>query len=670
LTTVSYSESLQPGSDIADKLRIAPSADSSLSVDELARLRATAVIGNALAITDPRQPDNPIIYANAAFHELTGYPEEEIIGFNCRFLQGPMTDRDDVAKLRNAIKSEQPIQVTLLNYRKDGTTFWNELTVSPVRDDHGNVTHFVAVQTEVTALKETEAALKESELGLKLALYSGGLGSMQLKVNGNEFITSDIFRCHFGLPRSGAVTLEDVFNAFHPLDRKKVQELHHNAIKEGKGFQTEARVIWPDTSEHWLSLNGTFAYNALGQIVRLSGVTQDITARKQEEANLVEALRDAEERADRDPLTGLLNHRAFHKRLQEESARAQRDGTRLAVMLLDIDNFNYFNDAYGHIEGDSVLVRTAGALRAVCRTYDTIARFGGDEFAVLMPGAGDDTPGDIETRVHSALSDILIRPPGTESLVPITLSVGASILTETSASCSDVLHLAEERLIRIKTGGAAETEADVIRASAANLSSGFSMLDSLVTAVDNKDRYTRTHSEDVMKYSLMIARELGLDEAITKTVAVAALLHDVGKIGVPDAILRKPGNLTDAEFEAIKQHPVMGAVIVTAVPGLEATIDAIRHHHERWDGKGYPQGLSGLDTPLIARLMAVADAYSAMSTNRPYRAGMAPTKAQAILQKGSGIQWDPDCVTVFLNALNRTTQLSTVETPTQIMDKA
>ena len=148
------------------------------------------------------------------------------------------------------------------------------------------------------------------------------------------------------------------------------------------------------------------------------------------------------------------------------------------------------------------------------------------------------------------------------------------------------------------------------------------MLEALVTAVDDKDRYTRRHSEDVMHYSLQIARALALDEAALRTVAISALLHDVGKIGVPDAILRKPGRLTEEEFAAIKLHPNIGAVIVSAVPGLEETLNAVRHHHERWDGGGYPLGLKGEETPLLARLLSVADAYSAMTTDRPYRKGM------------------------------------------------
>ena len=167
------------------------------------------------------------------------------------------------------------------------------------------------------------------------------------------------------------------------------------------------------------------------------------------------------------------------------------------------------------------------------------------------------------------------------------------------------------------------------------------MLNALVTAVDTKDRYTRRHSEDVMSYSYQIACELGLDGRTQHHVMLAALLHDVGKIGVPDRVLRKPGRLTGEEYESIKQHPMMGAIIVGAVPGFEATLDGIRHHHERWDGDGYPFGLRGEEIPLIARLMAVADAYSAMTTDRPYRKGMAEDVADALLLAGAGTQWDP-----------------------------
>ena len=228
------------------------------------------------------------------------------------------------------------------------------------------------------------------------------------------------------------------------------------------------------------------------------------------------------------------------------------------------------------------------------------------------------------------------RPPGYDTEIPLSLSVGTAVFPDESPSRLDVVALADARLYRVKSGGDAQGESEHLRTAMSRSVEGFSMLDALVAAVDNKDRYTRRHSEDVLTYSLQIAEALGLDEPTRHTVAVAALLHDVGKIGVPDAILRKPGALTDAEFEAIKQHPMMGRVMVGAVPGFEGTLDAVRHHHERWDGGGYPFGLSGEEIPLLARLMAVADAFSAMTTDRPYRKGMGAAQARAVLDAGRG----------------------------------
>jgi len=178
----------------------------------------------------------------------------------------------------------------------------------------------------------------------------------------------------------------------------------------------------------------------------------------------------------------------------------------------------------------------------------------------------------------------------------------------------------------------------------------FNVLDSMVTAVDNKDRYTRQHSENVTEYALWIAEELGLSDETMRIIHIGALLHDVGKIGVPDDILRKPGRLTNAEFDVMKRHPELGAMIVGAVAGMENVLDAVRHHHERWDGTGYPDGLKGNDIPLLARLMAVADAVSAMTTDRPYRQAFGWEKVLDEVTANSGTQFDPIMTDAFIAA--------------------
>ena len=377
---------------------------------------------------------------------------------------------------------------------------------------------------------------------------------------------------------------------------------------------------------------------------------------------LEQSLAEAEARADRDPLTGLLNHRAFHRRLEEEAERAELTGALLGVAVIDLNSFKFFNDTYGHLAGDAVLRQVSAALEEVLRPGDTLARYGGDEFTVLAPTLCPDESRALAERLRHCLDSQGFTPNGTDTPIPLTLSLGMAVFPPDGPTRLDTLAAADERLRRAKSGGDDDDdESDRHRAALTASLQGFSMLDALVTAVDNKDRYTLRHSEDVLTYSLDIARGLGLDEYTQRTIKTAALLHDVGKIGVPDAVLRKPGKLTDDEYAAIQHHAQMGAVIVGAVPGLEDTLDAIRHHHERWDGGGYPFGLKGEETPLLARLMAVADAYSAMTTDRPYRKGMAPGRAQEILADGAGTQWDPACVRAFLSV--RSPETSLLEAP-------
>ena len=172
----------------------------------------------------------------------------------------------------------------------------------------------------------------------------------------------------------------------------------------------------------------------------------------------------------------------------------------------------------------------------------------------------------------------------------------------------------------------------------------------MIIAVDNKDRYTRRHSEDVTEYGLWIAEELGFSQETQRIIRIGGLLHDVGKIGVPDEILRKPDRLSAEEFEVLKRHPQLGALIVSAMPDMGPVTDIVRSHHERWDGKGYPDELRGEDIPLLGRLMAVADAFSAMTTNRPYRKGLTWDEALREIEINVGTQFDPAMARAFLRA--------------------
>ncbi len=642
-------------------------------VDERLRLLQTAVenANDAVVITEaePVEGSGPrIVYVNPAFTRNTGYGAEEAVGQSPRILQGPDTDPAVRARIHDRLKTWQPVRAELLNYRKDGTQFWVELNIKPIANEAGWYTHWVSVQRDITTRKAEEQAREEvnrtldrrvqertRELQETEARYRSvveGLNEGILIVDPQDSILYVNPRL---LEMTGYTQQEMVGCPAHTLlldseDWPALAERKQPASREsGKTWQSQ--VLRKDGTRFWGENKSSLLRSSDGQVIGALGAITDITDRKQAEAQREALLAEAVERAERDALTGLWNHRGFQSRLEAEADRAQRTGGRLALAVMDVDNFKFFNDVYGHAVGDGVLRQVADALRGCCRSYDTLARYGGDEFVLLAAIDDAEDAAGLSERLRAALSGLGYQPPGYDTTIPIGASVGIAVFPEEAASRLDLVELADRRLRRAKAGeGSREALVERFRAKFAGTRAGFPMLSALVNAVDTKDRYTRRHSEDVLVYGLQIACELGLDEAAQQNVAVAALLHDVGKIGVPDDILRKPGHLTDAEFEAIQQHPDMGANIVGAVPGFEDVLEAVRHHHERWDGGGYPGGLRGEEAPLMARLMAVADAYSAMTTDRPYRKGMDPARARAILEEGAGTQWDPACVRAFLRA--------------------
>ena len=430
---------------------------------------------------------------------------------------------------------------------------------------------------------------------------------------------------------------------------------HHQRLRAtppGAMVEMTYRICHKDGSVRWLhSRDVVFERDPQsGAATLIVGAAQDITDRKTAEGEKEALLADALERADRDPLTDLYNHRTFHHRLRQEGERAADNGGYVAVGTMDIDNFKFFNDTFGHLVGDDIICRIAGVLRRSCRESDIAARVGGDEFAVLMPGATAQAAQEWMARLRAAVGELVYDPGDGALPVPFRLSVGVATFPIDTTDPAELVYLADKRALADKTTGAGR-EPEQLRQALAQQIEGFPMLDALVAAVDNKDRYTRQHSEEVMEYAGLIARQMGLNPCQTASLKTAALIHDVGKIGVPNQILRHPGALSPADYEAIKRHPALGGILVGAVPELAHTLAAVRHHHERWDGGGYPDGLAGEAIPLSARVMAVADAYSAMTTTRPYRRGLPPDEARARLLAGAGSQWDSQCVQALLRGL-------------------
>lgn len=547
---------------------------------------------------------------------------------------------------------EEPIQDA------EGNRRWVSTTKTPLTGPDGTVVGLIGISRDITERREAAEALKQIAEKYQLLFQANPQPMWVYDADTLAFLAvNDTAVERYGYSREEFLhmSIAEIHPAEDMTALMQVLTLPGNSTQVTGPWQQlrkDGSKIWVEVHSHVLRFNEREA--------RLV-VANNVTERKEMEAvteklllQTKRLLAEAVERADRDPLTGLLNHRAFHKRFEMEANAAQLTASTVAIAMMDLDNFKFFNDAYGHSVGDDVLKQVTAALLATCRPEDTLGRFGGDEFALLMPGMDVEAAVRQADRLVAALNGVGYCPPGYKSIIPLTLSIGIAVYPDDGPGRLEALAAADTRLVRVKNGGSGMGElTEHLRAHLSCKPEDFAMLNALVTAVDNKDRYTRRHSEDVMAYSFQIAHELGLEERVRNQILLAALLHDVGKIGVPDRVLRKPGVLTAEEFDALKQHPIMGAVIVGAVPGFEETLDGVRHHHEHWDGNGYPHGLQGNQIPLMARVMAVADAFSAMTTDRPYRKGMSKDIALAILEAGSGSQWDPECVGVFVAARHR-----------------
>jgi diguanylate cyclase (GGDEF)-like protein len=364
------------------------------------------------------------------------------------------------------------------------------------------------------------------------------------------------------------------------------------------------------------------------------------------------------EQAVRDGLTGLANHGFL---LEELSRHLDRAVVRGSIALLDVDNFRLLNAGHGHRAGDEALRRTAAVLAGVAQPGQLYGRFGPDDF--LLADFGDDPNRLMRTltALNAAMTAVDLRFGDSERL-PLSVSVGVARVPEDGRNALDLLAVADAALREAKTAGGQVTKvADQSTiGSLAAQNTVFGVFEGLLVSVDTKDHYTRSHSEDVTGYALFLANELHLPDEERRLLRLAGLLHDIGKIGIPDGILRKPAPLTGEEYDIVKQHVALGDAIVGAVPQLAEVRAGVRHHHERWDGSGYLDGLSGDAIPRIARILAVADAYSAMTTTRPYRKALSPNDALARVAEAAGSQLDPELASAFVAAMRR--ELATGDT--------
>ena len=408
----------------------------------------------------------------------------------------------------------------------------------------------------------------------------------------------------------------------------------------------------------------------------------------------------AREQAATDPVTELPNHRSLKERLDGELARARRQGHDLCVLMLDIDHFKAYNDAFGHAAGDAALQAVAGTLRRSLRRGDYAARYGGEEFVLVLPHTGAQAGAAIAERLRDAMTG-LVNSAEWGLSGPLTVSIGVAAFPEHGNERDLLLqaadlamylakhigrnqvclaselgtvrglealfaqltnHLAlptarwgphlvadlERRFTRLASLRVDPDEHELLAGSEAAYQYTVQTVTALAATIDAKDHYTDGHSRHVAALGVQLARAAGCSRDEVEAVRVGGLLHDIGKIGIPEAILNKPDRLTDAEWGLMRAHPDIGVRILTPIAALGGIIPIVRHHHEHWAGQGYPLRMQGEDIPLGARIIGICDAYDTMVSDRPYRRGLGHREAIARLQARAGTQFDPLLVQRFI----------------------
>jgi diguanylate cyclase (GGDEF)-like protein/putative nucleotidyltransferase with HDIG domain len=367
-----------------------------------------------------------------------------------------------------------------------------------------------------------------------------------------------------------------------------------------------------------------------------------------------------------DPLTGLGNHRHFHERLQRELQAAEENGTPLTLCFVDIDDFKKINDRFGHPSGDRVLSQVGGKLRQGGEAF----RLGGDEFALLLVEHD-------EAAALAAAKSIVERTGALDldHIGSVTVSAGLATYPVQGHGRDELIRLADSALYWAKEHGKNRVRLyrpDVVElAELKRLAAGpdraarYRAAASLAKAVDARDTYTGSHSERVSDLAARTAKRLGLDAEQVELTRLAGSLHDLGKLAIPEEILRKAGELTDSERLVLERHPQIGFRMLDSL-GVDPVADIVLHHHERWDGAGYPDGLRGDGIPLGARIIFVADAYDAMTSDRIYSPKCSADAALAELERCSGTQFDPLIVAAFAEELELLEAESEAEPPARI----
>ena len=635
------------------------------------------------------------VFLNDAACQFFGRPREELLGTEAIAALHPEDIERTVQAVEEARARKEPIKGFVNRLATPMGTRVVEWNAYPLFDEEGQYAGIQMTGRDITERKQAEEALQESERRYRLLAENTSdlIWTMDMTLR-YTYVSPSITRMRGYTPEEvvGATIAQTLTPASREVARKALAEelamerMEHKDLYRPRRLEFE--VYCKDGSTIWTEMNMTFMRDPDGRPIGILGVTRNITERKRAEEERERLHAELEVRAITDSLTGLYNHAHFFQRLAEEIDRSKRYNHGFALVMMDVDAFKHYNDSRGHQAGDETLRLVGSCIRSAMRKSDIAFRYGGDEFVAILLRTDPSKARVVVNRINRLIAARLkeIDDPAAGWL---GVSAGVACFPDDATTVDELVRMADTAMYDAKRlawargmmgrrqaveSAAApfeaphETQTGALSAAASSLVTALRdvgasevvaeqdlrTIAAIGAAAEIKDPYIRGHQERTSDWAATVAQEMGLSPERVRNIRTAGLLHDLGKVSVGERILNKPGKLTEGEFAQIKEHPALGAtMIISEAEPLRHIAPIVRHHHECFDGSGYPDGLARENIPLEARILGVADAFDAMTHDRAYRKALTREEAMAELERGAGARFDRAVVETFL-ALVRT----------------
>ncbi len=569
-------------------------------------------------------------YLNDKLINIMGMTREELVKTDWKDITHP-EDLEEDLRYFNLFKSGQIPSYSMVKrfIRKNGSIVWVFMVITYLMLDEfedRKDTH-VCMINDITEIMEMNDALRESERSKSVMLshLPGIAYRCAIDEHWTMHFISDGCLQLTGYPPSSVLNNNEItFNEIiAPEYRDSLHEQWRAVVKDKTFFKGEYEIITSDGKRKWVYEQGQCIYDDENNPLFLEGLIIDITESKNRELRISYM-------NSHDILTGLFNRMHFMNEMQRHDIK---NCLPLSIIIGDINGVRLVNNAFGTKRGDKLLLSISHLIKQNCREKDIVARIGGDDFAILMPNTDNETASEIADKIISDCEKLSKKP--LKKLVFTNISLGYATKNKMTEDIHQIFRDAEDLMFKRKLLERKSSHGDILAA--------------ILVSLFAKSEETEEHAQRLFELSKKIGAHFNLKAKDFDLLQLFTLLHDVGKIGIDDNVLKKPGKLTDKEWVEMRKHPEIGYKIAISSPELEPIADLIYTHHEHYDGKGYPQGLKGEEIPLLSRILSIADAFDAITHDRVYRKAASVEEALAEINRCSGTQFDPKAV----EALNK-----------------